>query len=103
MHLLKENMYDNMKSIYECEECHNPEYYGMFHWHNGHQYCRHCIYDIWQQEEWREKKRIEEMEADREHRKPLYERIPIWRPGDKDYTFPIYSDGVDYSEEEKDS
>ena len=101
MKLLKESTINQMYSIYECGECHNPEYYGMFHWHNGHEYCRACIYDIWQREERDRKKVQEEIDAAREDRKPLYERIPIWRPGPKDYVFPIYSDGVNYSEDVK--
>ena len=101
MKVIKVSKYDQMKDIYECDECHKPEYYGMFHWHGGRQYCRACIYEIWQREEWLQKKHQEEIDAAREDRKPLYERIPIWRPTEKDYIFPKYSDGVDYSEEEK--
>ncbi len=101
MELLRRHKTDDMLSIYKCFDCHKPEYYGMFHWHNGHQYCRACIYRIWQDEEYKHKKYQEELEATREDRKPLYDRIRVWQPSETDYVFPKYSGGVDYSEKEE--
>ena len=67
---------DEMKNVVECPECHKPEYYGMIHWREGHRYCRSCIYEIW-------------------------ERFGRWsRNSDKDFEFPTYEDGVDYTEKE---
>lgn len=101
MKLLKQSIKSDMLDIYECNKCHKPEYYGMFHWHNGQQFCRECIYRIWQEDEWKHKKYQEELEAAREDRKPLYERIRVWQPSETDYVFPIYSDGVNYEEKEE--
>ena len=73
------------------------EYYGMFHWYDGSQYCRSCIYNIWQIEEYQHKKYQEELEATSENREPCYDTIKVWQPSDQDYVFPNYSDGTDYS------
>jgi hypothetical protein len=68
------NIPDNdMLKVVECPECHNQEYYGMIHWYNGHKYCRHCMYDIWQ-------------------------KRSGWNPGNNDFEFPKYEDGIDYTE-----
>lgn len=101
MKLLKQSIRSDMLDIYECNKCHKPEYYGMFHWHNGQQFCRECIYDIWMMEEYRNAKHKEEIDAAREDRKPLFERLSYWRPTEKDFVFPIYSDGVNYEEKEE--
>lgn len=66
-------MDDEMKEIVSCPNCKEDEYYGMLHWQSGKQYCRKCIYRIWQNE-------------------TNYK----WKPKKNDYTFPFYSDGVDY-------
>ena len=102
MKLVKQSLRSEMLDIYECPKCHKEEYYGMFHWHDGSQYCRSCIYNIWQIEEYQHKKYQEELEATRENREPCYDNIKTWIPSDKDYIFPIYSDGVNYSEKEED-
>lgn len=102
MKLIKKSKSNEMLDIYECNECHNNEYYGMFHWHNNQQFCRSCIYHIWMMEEYRNAKRKEEVEANIEHRKPLFERLSYWRPTEKDLVFPYYSDGVNYSKNEED-
>ena len=35
--------------VVECA-CGSKEYYGKMTWHNGIQYCRECIYGIWESE-----------------------------------------------------
>lgn len=102
MKLIKKSKLNEMLDIYECNNCHKEEYFGMFHWHNGQQFCRSCIYDIWMMEEYRAAKQREEIEAAKEDRKPLFERLSYWRPTDKDLIFPKYSDGINYSEKEGD-
>lgn len=60
--------------IVECRDCHQQEYYGMMIWHNDHTYCRKCTYERWAKESGYK-----------------------WWPGEKDYTFPQYSDGIIYN------
>lgn len=55
-----------------CPNCKHEEYWGMMHWRDGRQYCRHCIYRIWQKDS-------------------------KWEPTINDYVFPLYQDGVDYT------
>ncbi|MBQ2639293.1 MAG: hypothetical protein IJF92_00805 [Bacilli bacterium] len=33
-----------------CKNCDEPEYWGCMFWRNGKQYCRKCIYKIWDEE-----------------------------------------------------
>jgi hypothetical protein len=61
-----------MHQVVSCPWCHREEYYGMMHWHDAHQFCRECIYEIW-------------------------ERESTWRRKAADLTFPLYADGVDYT------
>ena len=68
------NKDDEMLNIVTCRECKKPEYYGMMHWLSGHTLCRRCIYELWSKQ------------SDYK-----------WTPSNTDYTFPLYSDGVDYS------
>lgn len=77
MKLINKSTKDIMLNIYECFECHKPEYYGMFHWHDGHEYCRNCIYRIWSEES-----------------------NFNWTPKEGDLVFPLYSDGIDYTKKE---
>ena len=37
-------------NIVQCTNCKCNEYYDYMHWLNGKQYCRACIYNIWEQE-----------------------------------------------------
>jgi len=67
---------DEMKEIVTCKHCGNSEYYGMMHWLNGTTMCRKCIYHVWI------------VQSD-------------WVPGASDYVFPLYSDGADYTSENK--
>lgn len=75
MEIVKDNQ-DEMKSVVKnYRGCGHPEYYGMIHWHDGLQFCRQCIYEIWQKES-------------------NYEG---WKPNPKeDFVFPYYSDGINY-------
>lgn len=61
-----------MIKIVICKHCKSKEYFGMMHWLKGKQYCRSCIYEIW--EDGRECTR-----------------------GSEVYTFPKYENGKDYS------
>lgn len=64
----------NMKKVIECPKCGRLEYYGMLHWRNGKELCRHCMYDMWESEsQWQ-------------------------RNVEEDFTFPLYGDGVDYTQ-----
>jgi hypothetical protein len=67
---------DEMLEIVKCS-CDRSEYYGMMHWYNGHQYCRVCTYERWQNA-----------------------RFYTWKPGSTDYVFPLYIDGIDYTKQE---
>lgn len=58
--------------------CGHKEYFGMIHWKNGLQYCRRCIYQIWQNES-----------------------NNRWHPGKEDYVFPYFEDGINYYEEDQ--
>lgn len=77
--LIQEKRHKNnwMLDIYKCPFCDNREYFGMIHWRDGHQYCRNCIYSIWENES-------------------------KWKRDNTDYVFPNYSDGVNYYEKEND-
>ena len=74
MELIKKHPTDEMKDVVkDYRGCGHIEYYGMIHWRDGLQYCRRCIYDIWQKES-------------------------KWKPGEDDYVFPLYEDGINYYE-----
>lgn len=60
-----------MEELVICKNCKQTEYSGMMHWLHRAQYCRCCMYRIWQ------------------------ETVKNWSPGPRDYTFPIYEDGKD--------
>lgn len=76
MQIVKTNK-DPMKDIVvNYKGCGHMEYYGMIHWRDGLQYCRQCIYEIWQKES----------------------NYQGWKPDpEKDFVFPLYEDGIDYS------
>lgn len=74
MKFLTENQDLYKRVVTNYRGCGHKEYYGMLYWLNGMQLCRQCIYHEWQKE-------------------------TPWVPGDKDYVFPLYSDGVNYYEE----
>lgn len=101
MKVLRRHKSDYMKNIVECPECRGEEYYGMTVMRDGRSYCRNCIYELWQREGYEAAKHREEVEAARQHRKPLFERLSFWRPTSKDLTYPLYEDGIDYSREEE--
>lgn len=63
--------------IVTCRDCKNEEHYGMMTWFNGHTVCRKCTYRRWREESG-------------------------WEPGPKDYIFPVYSDGIDYTKRSND-
>lgn len=72
MEIIKKHPTDEMRNVVKgYRGCGHKEYYGMIHWRDGLQYCRQCIYEIW-------------------------ERESHWRHGQEDYTFPYYEDGVNY-------
>ena len=74
MELIKKHPTDEMKDVVkDYRGCGHIEYYGMIHWRDGLQYCRRCIYNIWQNES-------------------------KWKPGEDDYVFPLYEDGINYYE-----
>jgi len=100
MKRIKESTKDSMLDIYECPVCNKPEYYGMLHWHNGHQYCRSCIYSIWEKEEYQAAVKREDEFSAQHGGDPDYDHLSYWKPTEKDYTFPLYSDGIDYTEKE---
>jgi len=56
--------------------CGATEYNGMMHWRDGHQYCRHCMNKIWNEDRLR---------AGLDFRENF-----------KNY-YPFYDDGKDYS------
>ena len=65
-----------MLRVVNCEQCGLPDYYGMLHWKSGKQLCRHCIYKVWTNDN--------------------------WKPGKTDYTFPLYKDGINHRELKED-
>lgn len=77
MEIIKDHKKDFMKSIVKgYRGCGHEEYYGMIYNKNGLQFCRQCIYEIWQKES-------------------NYEG---WKPDpNRDFVFPIYEDGINYS------
>ena len=60
------------KEIVKCKVCGEQEYSDMLHWNNGQAMCRRCIYKLWS------------------------ERNANWCPGENDYVFPLYEDGISY-------
>lgn len=66
------NKNDEMLEIVKCRKCNQSEYYGSMIWDSGHSYCRKCTFERW---------------------KSNFK----WNPLNTDYTFPLYSDGIDYS------
>lgn len=78
MEVIMRHPTDNMKDVVKnYRGCGHKEYYGMIHWRDGRQYCRKCIYNIWQQDS----------------------NYTGWKPGKEDYVFPYYEDGIDYTKE----
>lgn len=69
----REDIDPDMIEVVRCKQCGQGEYYGSIHWLNGKTMCRKCIYELWQEMNGR------------------------WKPGKKDYVFPVYSDGVNYT------
>lgn len=102
METLRKNRYDMMKDIVKCPQCNRPEYYGHLIMRDGSNYCRECIYGLWEKEGYEAAKHHEEVEAARHSRKPLLDRLSYWRRSDKDYVFPVYEDGINYFEKEED-
>lgn len=77
MKIINYNKDDDNKSVVEkYKGCGHKEYYGMIYSRSGFQFCRKCIYEIWQKEN------------------------PEWQPSTTDYVFPIYEDGVNYYEQD---
>lgn len=77
MEVVKKNQKDMMKDVVKgYRGCGHKEYFGMIHWRDGLQYCRQCIYELWQKESG-------------------------WKPGKDDYVFPYYEDGVNYYKEDQ--
>jgi len=68
---------DEMKQLVKCG-CGGSEYYGMMHWRDAHQYCRHCIEAIWRKD-------------------GCQKALPFKNAFE--YYFPLYSDGKDYRRE----
>ena len=102
METLKKNKNDMMKDIVKCPQCDRLEYYGHLTMRNGSNYCRECIYSLWEKEGYEAAKRREEVEAARCGRKPLFDRLSYWRRSDRDLVFPVYEDGINYFEKEED-
>jgi len=50
MKVLKQHKDSVLLNIVECPECSKKEYYGNIYMKNGNNYCRSCIYKIWQKE-----------------------------------------------------
>lgn len=63
-----------MKTVVNCPNCNDQEYWGMLHWRDGRMYCRHCIERIWVSEQ------------------PNLEYGKCFK-----HYFPYYEDGIDYS------
>ena len=91
---------DFLKNIVKCPQCEKPEYYGHLTMRNGANYCRNCIYDLWEREGYTSAKHIEEVNAAKQNREPSYDKLKYWRPSDKDLVFPYYEDGINYFERE---
>ena len=64
-----------MLEIRKCKICGKPEYYGALIWNSGHTECRKCTFIRWENES-----------------------KNGWKPGKTDYTFPKYTDGIDYTQ-----
>lgn len=79
METIKEHT-DLMKSVVKnYKGCGHREYYGMLVMRDGLNYCRQCIYEIWQKEQ----------------------NYQGWEPDySKDFVFPYYEDGVIYYDKE---
>ena len=70
---------DVMKDVViDYKGCGHPEYYGMLTWKDGSEYCRRCIHQIWMKENPRG-----------------------WKPSPDELYFPLYSDGINYYEKDK--
>ena len=68
-------MYDEeLLEIVICNNCKRKEYLGSMVWYCGKKYCRICTYKRWQDNS-----------------------AFGWKPSVKDYTFPRYDDGIDYT------
>lgn len=97
MKLLKQSKRSQMLDIYECPFCRKPEYYGMLHWRDGHQFCRSCIYELWTKEGYEAAKNKELINAAKYDEEPNLDNLKYWKPTETDYIFPKYEDGIDYS------
>lgn len=62
--------------IVECRRCGKKEYWGMLTYINGRAVCRECAYEAWE------------------------DQSP-WRRSSRNFTFPIYEDGHDYTQQKK--
>jgi late competence protein required for DNA uptake (superfamily II DNA/RNA helicase) len=69
---------DSMKQITKCPRCGKSEYVGMLHWRDGKMYCRHCIEHLWNKE------------------------ANTIGKSQHQYYFPLYSDGINYTIENRD-
>lgn len=75
---IKKHNKNQMLDIVLCG-CGHEEYYGDTIMRNRINYCRACIYEIWQKEQ----------------------GYVDWKPEiNKDFVFPIYSDGKNYLKED---
>lgn len=79
MIVLKDHPTDYFKNVVTMQKgCGHKDYYGCFVMRDGLNYCRQCIYEIWQKES----------------------NYQGWKPEqNKDFVFPLYSDGIDYSKD----
>jgi len=62
--------------IEKCPICGKNEYVGMMYWRDGKQMCRHCMMKIWKE---KDKSKCDDFK----------------------YYFPLYENGLNYSEEEQ--
>jgi len=78
MKVIKEDR-DMMKSVVIMDRgCGHKEYYGCITMRDGINYCRQCIYEIWQKEQ----------------------NYLGWKPDpNKDFVFPYYENGENYYEQ----
>lgn len=100
MEIIKENP-DMMKSVVKMAKgCNHMEYYGMIVMRDGFNYCRSCIYDLWEREGLEAAKRKADLEAAKYGCEPDYKHLKYWRRDPKeDLVFPLYEDGKNYYNE----
>lgn len=97
MEIIKENP-DMMKSVVRMNKgCGHMDYYGCMVMRDGINYCRQCIYEIWEREGYEAAKHRADLDAAKYDYEPDYSHLRYWRPDPKkDFVFPLYEDGKDY-------